>query len=238
MTSFFDKIFTRYPIKTRRALELVPGLVSWTLTFSPIWGSLFFPLALAYFILFFDVYWFYKSFSLAITAFIAAKKIRAAEQHDWLKSAKANKNFRKVTHVIVIPNYKESMNKLQESIASIARQTFPTKQIYVVLGMEERESTAQEKATILIDEFKKKFGGIFATYHPDVTGEVKGKSSNQAFAGKRAYTMLVEKGIDIDFATISSVDADSIFDPQYFAYLTHKFLTDKSHIINFGNLQM
>ncbi len=227
MTKFFQKIFTRYPIKTKRTLELVPGLVSWTLIFFPIWGSLFFPLALAYFILFFDVYWFYKSFSLAITAFIAAKKIRLAEQHDWLAQAKTNKNFRKITHVVIIPNYKESVNKLRESIVSLAAQTFPTKQIYVVLGMEQRESQAQEKAVILIDEFKKTFGGIFATYHPDVAGEVKGKSSNQAYAGKVADDMLVEKGIDTNFATISSVDADSIFDPQYFALLAHKFLTDK-----------
>jgi hypothetical protein len=78
MTTFFQKIFTRYPTKTRRSLELLPGLVSWMLIFFPIWGSLFIPYFVAYFILFFDVYWFYKSFSLAITAYIASKKIRYA----------------------------------------------------------------------------------------------------------------------------------------------------------------
>ena len=42
-----------------------------------------------------------------------------------------------------------------------------------------------------------------------------------------AYKKLVKtKNIDFDFATISSVDADSIFDPQYFAYLSFSFLTD------------
>src|SRR3990167_10910460 len=100
MTSFFDKIFTTYPVKTRRALEVLPGLVSWSLIFFPFWGSFFIPWVVAYFILFFDVYWFYKSFSLAITAFIASKKIKKAESEDWLGKARKLKNFSKVTHVV------------------------------------------------------------------------------------------------------------------------------------------
>ena len=227
MTNFFNKLFTRYPIKTRRALEIMPGFVSWFLIFFPVWGSFFIPLAVAYFILFFDVYWFYKSFSLAITAFIASRKIKEAEKVDWLKIAQPLENFEKVTHITVIPNYRESLEKLRQTVAGIANQTFPAKRIYVVLAMEERETEARERARKLIDEFGSKFGGIFATYHPDIEGEVKGKSSNEAFAGKQAYAKLVETGvIDYDYATISSVDADSIFDKQYFAYLSHEFLLD------------
>ncbi|RJQ35896.1 glycosyltransferase family 2 protein [Candidatus Microgenomates bacterium] len=227
MTTFFDNLFTRYPVKTRRFLELLPGAFSWTLILFPIWGSLLIPYVLAYFILFFDVYWFYKSFSLAITAYIASKKIKAAEKQDWLKLAKENKNFSKVTHVIIIPNYTESAAKLRETIKTIADQTFPRKQIYVVLAMEEREANGKEKAEILIKEFKNTFGRIFAAYHPDIPGEVKGKSSNENYAARTAYKDLVEKEIiDINYATISSVDADSLFDKQYFACLSYKFLND------------
>lgn len=227
MTTFFDKVFSRYPIKTQRFLELIPGFFSWTLISFPIWGSLFIPYVLAYFILFFDVYWFYKSFSLAITAYIAAGKIRRAEKLDWVTLGSENDNFSKMTHVVVIPNYQETLEKLRKTLSHIATQTFPAKRIYVVLGMEKRENGAAEKADILIKEFKNEFGAIFATLHPDIAGEIKGKSSNEAYAGKEAYQLLVEKGIiDIDFATISSVDADSIFDKQYFAYLSYKFLND------------
>ena len=81
--------------------------------------------------------------------------------------------------------------------------------------MEERETEAKIRAEILIKEFKDIFGDIFATFHPDIKGEVKGKSSNEAYAGKLAYKKLVESGtIDLEYATISSVDADSIFDPS------------------------
>jgi len=234
MTNFFNKIFTRYPIKTRRSLEIMPGFVSWFLILFPVWGSFLIPAAVAYFILFFDVYWFYKSFSLAITAFIASRKIKEAEKMDWLKKTKTLENFEKVTHIAIIPNYKETLAKLRETVESIANQTFPAKRIYVVLAMEDREVEARERAKKLIEEFGSKFGGIFATYHPDIEGEVKGKSSNEAFAGKATYEKLVATGvIDIDYATISSVDADSIFDKQYFSYLSYKFLTDPERFKKF-----
>lgn len=227
MTPFFQLLFSRYPIKTKRSLELLPGIMSWTLILFPLWGSIFIPYILAYFILFFDVYWFYKSFSLLVTAYIAAKKIKETEKKDWFEEAKTLKDFQKVKHVIVIPNYKENINKLKLTLESIASQSIHKKQLFVVLAMEEREEDVKNKAEILINDFKNKFGGIIASYHPDVLGEVKGKSSNQAFGAKEAYKKWVEKDIiDINFATISSVDADSIFDSQYFALLTYKFLTD------------
>ncbi|MCL5970158.1 MAG: glycosyltransferase family 2 protein [Patescibacteria group bacterium] len=228
MTNLFDKLFTRYPVKTTKALNLLPGFFSWSLILFPIWGSLLIPYVVAYFILFFDVYWFYKSFSLAISAYVASKKIRVAEKLDWFERAKNLPCFNKTTHIVVIPNYTETLDKLRSTIGAIAKQTFPTKRIYIVLAMEAREKNAKERAETLIKEFRNVFGDIFATYHPDIPGEVKGKSSNEAYAGKAAYAKLVEKDvIDINYATISSVDADSIFDKNYFSYLTYKFLKDE-----------
>lgn len=228
MTTFFNKIFTTYPIKTRRALEMLPGSVAWFLILFPVWGSLFAPLAVAYFILFFDIYWFYKSFSLTTTAFIASRRIKQAEAKDWLSLARPVENFEKMSHIVVIPNYTESVEKLRPGIESLANQTFPTQRIYVVLAMEKREKEASLKADALINEYKDRFGGIFSTLHPDVVGEVKGKSSNEAYAAKIAYKKLIDTGVlDENFTTVSSVDADSIFDPQYFSYLSHSFLKDE-----------
>ncbi len=227
MTSFFNTIFTRYPIKTRRLLELFPGFVSWTLILFPLWGGIFFPIFLAYFIVFFDVYWLYKSLSLTVTAFIASNKIREAEKVNWLEKAKQQSHFSEMSHVIVIPNFKERVHKLKETLQTVATQSFSAKRIYVVLAMEDREEDGREKADILIKEYKKIFGDIFATFHPDILGEVKGKSSNESFGAKEAYERLVTtKKVNIDYTTISSVDADSIFDRQYFAYLTYGFLTN------------
>lgn len=233
-TAFFNTIFTRYPIKTRRFLELLPGFVSWILILFPIWGSLLIPTVLTYFILFFDVYWFYKSFSLAVFSFIGTNKIKESEKKDWLALAKNQKGFDKVTHIIVIPNYKEKVEKLRETLTTLKRQTFPHKRLFVVLAMEERETDAKEKAKMLIGEFGETFGEVITTFHPDIPGEVKGKSSNESYGARVAYEKLVKtKKIKSDFATISSVDADSIFDPQYFSYLAFAFLTDTNRYHKF-----
>ena len=227
MTKFFEKIFTTYPVKTRRSLEIMPGLVSWFIILFPVWGSFFIPWAVVYFILFFDVYWFYKSFSLVVTSFIASRKIKAAENKNWYEIAKPLENFENLSHIVVIPNYKENLEKLRKTLQSLANQNFPTKRIYVVLAMEKREKEAKQRAEKLIAEFKDTFGDIFASFHPDIDGEVKGKSSNEAFGGKLAYKRLVKTGIiNLNFSTISSVDADSIFDKQYFSYLSASFLSD------------
>jgi hypothetical protein len=234
MIDFFQRLFTRYPIKTKRGLEVLPGLVSWALILFPIWGSVLIPYIVAYFILFFDVYWFYKSFSLAINAYVASKKIKEAEQMDWLEKARELSDFKKVKHVVIIPNFKENLNKLRQTVQSIASQTLPSKQIFIVLGMEKREEDGMRKANVIIKEFKSIFGDIFATYHPDIAAEVKGKSSNESYASKYAYRRLIKTGVvDINFATVSSVDADSIFDKQYFSYLSYSFLTDKNRYNKF-----
>jgi len=104
MTNFFDTLFTRYPIKTRRALELLPGFIAWMLILSPFWGSLLIPTQLAYFILFFDVYWLYKSLSLVATAAIASRKIRLTEQEDWYAKIENLTHINDISHVLIILN--------------------------------------------------------------------------------------------------------------------------------------
>lgn len=234
MTNFFDKLFTKYPVKTHRALEALPGMVSWTLILFPVWGGFFIPTIVAYFILFFDVYWFWRSFSLVRTAYLGSKKIAQAEAEDWLKKAEPLENFEKVSHVLIIPNYKESEEKLRRIVGTIAAQTFPLKQVYVVLGMEKREEDGKKKANLIMKEFEGVFGGIFATYHPDILGEVKGKSSNESYAGKEINKILFESGLrDIDFATVTTADADSMFDRQFLSYFAYDFLKEPERHFRF-----
>ena len=229
MTDFFNRLFVKYPVKTRRFLELLPGLTAWAIIFLPIYGSFLFPEALSWMILFFDVYWFFKSFHLVITAYQATGKILAAEKDNWNDKAAKLPHYKDMTHVLVLPNYKESITKLRATLQKLTYQTFPLKRMFIVLAMEERETDAEKKSAELIKEFKPYFGDVIATFHPDVIGEVKGKSSNEAYGGRVVYEILyANHNYDIDYATVTSVDADSIFDKQYFAYLTHSFLTNKN----------
>lgn len=229
-----NKIITRYPRKTTRLFEILPPLTAIFLIIMPFWASYVIPMLLSYFIIFFDVYWLYKSINIAVFSFISAKKISEAERIDWLSKAKALPNFSKVNHIAVIPNYKERVEKLRETVESLKRQTFPAKNIYVVLAMEAREEKAKEKAELLKKEYGKVFGGVIPSYHPDLPNEVKGKSSNEAYGAHVAYKELIEKKkLDINFMTISSVDADSIFDKNYFSCVTYKFLTSPAPHLRF-----
>jgi hypothetical protein len=212
----------------------LPGIVSWSIILFPFWGSPFFPYAVAYFILFFDVYWFYRSFSLVITAYIGSKKIEEAESKNWLEKASKLPDIEKVSHIVIIPNYKESDEKLRRIVGTLAAQTFPLKQVHVVLAMEKREVDAEKKAKKLIKDFESVFGGIYATYHPDIVGEVKGKSSNESYAGKEINKILFDSGkLDINYATVTTADADSMFDHQFLSYFAYDFLKEPERYYRF-----
>lgn len=226
MHGTFEKFFTRYPNKSKRLLEIIPPLIGLFLVTLPFWGSFIFPVQLAYFIIFFNVYWLYKSANLAVTSWIASRKIHEAEKKDWLVEARKLNNFSKVNHLIVIPSYKETSEKIKLTLESIKNQTFPKERMFIYLAVEKREENVKEKVEGLKKQYEKVFGGFYYTLHPDLPHEVKGKSSNQAFAAKDAYKELVEKRkLDINYMTVSSVDADVLFDRQFYSYLAHSFLT-------------
>jgi len=227
MQKHIDTFFTRYPRKSVRLLEISLPLTSLILITTPFWGAFVFPAVLAYFIIFFDIWWLYKSFNFARCAYISTRKIKKAENTNWLEKAKKENNYEKVMHMAIFPNYQEPIEIIADSIESIKKQTLPTEKIIIVLAMEKREEGAIEKAEALKKRFGHHFGGFYYTLHPDFPNEVKGKSSNQAYAAIEMTKILEKRNIDINYLTVSSVDADSKFDPQFFAYLTYSFLTVK-----------
>lgn len=212
--------------KTQRFLEIVPGVFSWSLILFPFWGSLIFPVAVAYYVLAFDVYWLYRSVSTAFFAVIAHFRMQAAQTFDWMGDVALFPDWRRIHHVILIPTYKEPLKTLRRTLNGLRRQTFPKSQISIVLSFEEREGEqAQKKAQVLKTEFKSIFSNFFITFHPDLPGEVAGKSSNTSWAAKFAKRELVDqRGFDINSMTITSEDADAVLHPNYLAALTYSFL--------------
>jgi cellulose synthase/poly-beta-1,6-N-acetylglucosamine synthase-like glycosyltransferase len=209
-----------------RILEIIPGIFSWSLILFPFWGSLIFPVAVAYYVLAFDVYWLYRSFSTAILSIIAHFRMQAAQTYDWMGDLVIFSKWKSVHHVLLIPSYKEPLYILRRTLKGLTKQTFPKNQISVVVSFEEREGqSAKDKAANLLNEFRGKFDHLFITYHPDLPGEVKGKSSNTSWAAKYAKHELVDKRkYDMDYMTITSEDADAILHPNYLAALTYSFL--------------
>jgi cellulose synthase/poly-beta-1,6-N-acetylglucosamine synthase-like glycosyltransferase len=140
---------------------------------------------------------------------------------DWLSKAKKLDDFNKTYHAVIITNYRESIRKVNHTLEYLANQDFPKKRIFIVLAMEEREGNqAKIRAKQLISSFKNKFAGIYATFHPDLPGEVKGKASNSTWAAKFIKKELNKLKIDTNFVTITSCDADSLLPVKYFSYLS------------------
>ena len=209
-----------------RLLEILPGFVSWNLILFPFWGSFVFPTVVAYLVLAFDVLWFYKSASAGVAAIISYFKIEAAKKYNWLNDIQTLPNFDKVYHIHLIVNVNEPSHILERSMEAIASQDFPRERLVVVLAMEEREKGAIEKAEALIKKYEGRIGRIYYTLHPLLTGEVRGKSSNESYAARWVKKKLVdEEGLDINFLTITTSDADSVMHAKYYTYLTWSFLT-------------
>lgn len=222
------RYFRRHPIRTRRALEILPGFVSWSLILFPVWGSLIFPTAVAYYVIAFAVYWLYRSITLAVLSIVAHLKIKASSRFDWINDLKKRfpESWHSIHHIIIIPTYQEPIATLQRTLTALSRQSYPVKNLHIMLSFEEREGAAAAvKSKALIQEFSKVFGHIWTTFHPDIHGEVKGKSSNTSWGARRAKEFLVDQEkFDIEKVTITSEDADALFHHHYFAALTESFL--------------
>lgn len=220
--------FRRHPVRTQRALEILPGFFSWSLILFPFWGSLVFPTAVAYYVICFAVYWLYRSVNLSVLSVLAHFKINASKQFEWVKDLKSTfpEKWDSIHHIIVIPTYKEPISTLERTLDALSKQTYPLKNIHIMVSFEEREGQpAQVKGKALQDKYGKVFGDLWTTFHPDIEGEVKGKSSNTCWGAKQAKHYLVDKkGIPIENITITSEDADALFHHHYFANLTFEFL--------------
>src|SRR3989304_5805701 len=109
----------------QRLLEILPGFVSWNIILFPYWGILVIPNVVAYFILSYNIYWFYQSAQIAVAATISHFKLQASMAYDWLADLKVFPDWNKVHHMIIIPTYKEPLHTLERTLESITNQTLP-----------------------------------------------------------------------------------------------------------------
>ena len=227
--------------KFQRFLEILPGSITWLVILFPIWGAFFIPRAVAYFTIAFLVFWLYRSFQSGILGIRGYLKIRHSEKTDWKKKYLEEKDnnslsWNQIKHVIVIPNYNESVEILTTTLEGLTKQKNISKeQLIIVLAMEGRAEGSDKRAKELLKRFKGKFGRLETTIHPDgIVGEIKGKASNEAWAAKKIKSILVDKeGLDIDKITITSCDADARVHSGYFSALTYKYATDQNRYLRF-----
>lgn len=228
-----NQLFEKYPHKTQRALEIFITSFSWFLITLPFWLSFRHPAIVAYFVIIFDVYWFYKSANLAINAIRSYLTLSSHVRIDWLSLVKKKANWDKIHHLIIIPEFKEPLSVLKDTLQNLLKQDFPLKKISIVLSTEDRDPQADQTSKILKNEFGRYFAHFWITKHKLQKGEIAGKSSNMAWAGRFAVEKFKKLNYDLNFITVTSCDADILFHPKYFSYLSYLFLSDPNSQFRF-----
>ncbi len=187
---------------------------------------------MAFFIIAFDIYWLLLVIYLGIHLLSSYyqlqknKKINWRERCDQLQATE--KDWHEITHLIILPFYDEGLDIIRPSVQAINSCGYPLDKIILVIAAEERGGEAARiNAQAIAAEFGSKFKHFLITYHPDnIAGEIKGKGSNQAYAGRQAKREIIDKySLDYDKILVSVFDIDTIIYPDYFFCLTYKFLT-------------
>ncbi len=217
-----------------RSFEIMPGLLSWTTIGLLAILSFVNPFFVAVFIIIFDLYWIIRIayfYSHLAAAFAVMKKVKKI---NWLEKLKSgNIEWKKIYHLVVLPFYKEEIEVIKPTIEALLNSNYPVKEkIIVVLAAEERAGADAQKIT---EEIKNNYGGKFfkflTTVHPkDIQGELAGKGSNTAWAGKKAKELIDQLGIPYENIIASSFDIDTVVPPDYFARLTYVYLTTEDRL--------
>jgi len=219
----------------QRLLEMLPLTLAGALISTLVWGAYFLPIPLVVMLLGFDFYWAWRSLNIGIHTIKGYRAMKAASRVDWRQRYDAETMTRddviawdSVHHLIIIPTYKESVEKLSATLGKLAESEVAHEKLLVVIAMEEADDGAPARFEILQREFGHSFLAMIGTTHPkDIPGEVRGKSSNEAWAAKKAKRLFCdEMGYSLDELTVTSCDADTLFHPRYFSALTYYFATN------------
>lgn len=216
-----------------RVGEILVPAMAWILITFPVWMSPFHPAVVAYFIIAFDLYFLYKSLTTAYYATISYKKLEIFSKILFSKKVHAIKEAEQVHHFVIIPNYKEPLTKLEDTLRAITKSDYPFRKIYLVLAFEKREEEAKQKAEALRQQFSHFFVDILESHHELKSNEVPGKASNQTFAAREVEAYIEKKGIDPKTTLLTICDADSLLPINYFSYLTYTYLKDEGRLYHF-----
>ena len=211
----------------QRCLEISVGLVSVILITSPLWASLLIPVYWSWAFFLFSIYWLYRALRLAIQGALAFRALKAWDQCPWTELGSRHPRWPDIHHLVVYPTYREPLEVIETSLGYLLTQDFAPERVNVVVAFEARDPDAPVKAQLLRERFGTAFGQFWTTFHPDRRGEVRGKSSNLAYAVHWAHRRLSEEaGVPSHDVIVSVCDADSRLHPKYLSALAYRYLTD------------
>jgi len=231
LKDFKDRLIYRF-------FEILPGVISLGTLIGVLVFSWLLPFWVSIFIICFCFYYFFRVFYFSLHQIVSYFKVKKYLKEDWLGKLKKIKNptlqgikdWKDIYHIIILPSYKEGKEIIAETLDSIIKSEYPKEKIMIVLSREERAGNDYLNIDKEIQqEYKDKFYKILSTVHPDnIAGEIGGKGSNVAWAGKETKKLIDELNIAYENILISSFDIDTKIYPKYFSCLTYYYLTTEN----------
>lgn len=236
-----------------RALEILPGALTYSILSLPIILSLINPKLAAYFVITFLLVWFVRALAIAARSIQGWNRMA---QHQALAWQKLNndleileprtknapkwhaRNLARVEKYIAHNRIKPSevyhgvfvaiwneLDVIEATIQAILSSDYDLKKLILIIAYEERGGTEVKSA---IERLIKKYGKDFyhaeAVMHPwPMFGEVIGKGGNITYAARRFKNYLQEQGIDPTHVLVTTLDCDNRPHKQYFGALTYTY---------------
>ncbi|KAK6095170.1 hypothetical protein MT418_004622 [Batrachochytrium dendrobatidis] len=214
-------------------LQRVPGLLIIFILLFALFGSTYTPWAFASYFLLLHGMFVANSLRTAYAVFVAYTHSKAHSMTDWyakycretgVVGGSDNTHdlaFDHIMHIIIVPNYKETMDTLCETLDVLASHRRAMTQYKICMAMEEAEMGSSEKAQELLLMYGEHFYEITYTIHPSGRpGEIRGKSSNVAWAARQ---MAMRCGPRHDHEIVTVMDADTGFAEDYFLAMSYHY---------------
>jgi hypothetical protein len=213
--------------KIYRALEIMPGFLTWLTLLGVVLMAWIVPLWAAFFIIIFDIYWLVKTVYLSAHLRANWKRMRDYLKMDWEERLR-NIKYDHVWQMVILPFYKEGLDVVLATMEKLVESQWRQDKMIIVLAYEQRAGEEAEKvAKRVCEKYGDKFMHFLTVKHPDgLEGEMPGKGSNIAYAAEEARKKILDKNnIKYENVLVSAFDIDTRVYPQYFLCLTWHFLT-------------
>jgi len=218
-----------------RFFEILPGFFSLATLLGVILLSWIVPSWIAIFVICFCFYYFFRILYFTLHQLMGYLRVKISMKKNWLKELKKIENHRiswkDIFHIVILPTFKEDRQIIEEGLDALASSDYPKEKIIVVLAIEQKAGKEfEEQAKSIAQKYKSVFFDFIITIHPEgVLGEISGKGSNTAYAGKQVKEKIIDKlKIPYQNILVSTFDVDTKVFPQYFSCLTWHYLTSEN----------
>ena len=213
-----------------RLLEVAPGLVTWTLLLAPAWIPLLFAsdgaIAVAIAVLVFDVYWFFRSFTVIVGIWSTYFKMRRDMGIDWLARCRepvpegATEPL-SYYHLSIIPTYTEPYRVLEKTVEAILDANYPDELKLVGVITRVTDTPGAENVARLRERYGDRLGGFFHIEDPMEPPLVPGKSAAMNWGGRDMVKRLGALGYDLSRVLVTDLDSDYRVHREYFGWISY-----------------